>query len=333
VTSPAGAQDARRQQQHLRADDDPNADSATPRRRGEGGLATVVPYQYDPVKTLYDACGDASHRRRVCGNFAPLWNRNDYCCHCYNPLATHSEDLERRQERLAAIRDAAAAKEALLGGRRIVATTFTRASGRPHMKNPDMQGSVEEVALARFHAIPWHVVLTYAAVPDLLVAGQSCRALALAARPLLHSTMTIVLTYPPPSPSSDLRESVVEIAELLTSDENAALSENVLRLVHLVLATHMKGFNPEANKIATLSDAVTTLRYVVGLRLRQSAKLPADYQEALRRMEAIVAVLSHTAPDTVLIISPLLHFLSSLWRQQKIQVCAARYLSQDFEPL
>lgn len=264
----------------------------------------------------------------MCSSFAPLWNHNDYCCRCYNSFAEHGAAeraaLASRKRKAAAAMarsnpngsNAPPLEGELVPGKRTGRRTAPRAIGNP-------------VAVARFCAVPWHYVLTFCSVEDLLRTAQACRMLTLAARPLLTSTMTIVVSYPPPAPPTDLRETAIEVADLFHAEGSGPITDPFLRVIGGILQTHAKNFDASTVTIASLSDGVALMRSLAAVTPRNNRQLPRDFGEILGRCESVMAQLQRTAPDSAVTLAPLVYFAQTLFHQQRIQRCAARYLSVD----
>jgi hypothetical protein len=294
--------------------------------------AQLLPYTSDP--TAPDPCHDHSHRKRVCNAFAPLWNHNNYCAKCYNPFADHVEDIRKRKSRRERLDQEAAVRAMMLSG----ISSAVAAHGNKFVVRSRASGAATtgEETIARFHALPWHYILTYCAVEDLLTTAKSTRALTLAARPLLRSTMSVVMSYPPPTAGADFRDSIVDLAEVLSTEPVIPLAESLIQLLMAILHTYSRDADRAhlANaKIGTLSEGVTLLRQVASLNPRPTAKLPNNFGAALSKAEGLQAALGRSAPDTALVAAPLLHFASALWHHQRIQNCASRYLAYDQIPV
>ena len=179
----------------------------------------------------------------------------------------------------------------------------------------------DAVSIARFCAIPWHFVLTYCSVEDLFVCAQTCRLLTLAARPLLHSTMAIVLSFNEPLPTDAVKEVLMDIAELLSSSSRSSLlAESVKELLR-------KALNVNELHIESTGEALVVLKKVLALKL--TTKLPRDYAAKLSSVEQLHSVVTKSAPDEAAVVSPLLQMLRIMWNRFHVQQCASRYVAQD----
>lgn len=275
---------------HFRTPSPPKKDDAT-----AAGKDVQVVKLHDHADCGEDDDDAATFRRRVCRNFAPLWNHNDHCAHCYNPLSMHPDVREKERRRLA---------RAPRSG-----SSYQHVTATSHLE------------AARFCALPWHYILTFCAAEDLLVTARVCRLLTLAARPLLRSTMAIVLAHEtPPEFGTMLESCAVQVAEQLAPGRTPC-GDALLRA--------SMGYTGVPDTIVSyiqLADRITLLR-----RVSRVVKPPSSerYVSHVRDAEQLHHALGRQMPEVAEAVMPLLHVLRSAVVRSHVMACASRYLARE----
>ena len=245
-----------------------------------------------------------SCRHKACSSFMPLWNNNEYCGRCYEPLAQHSiAATPRGANESSRLRKAAERKEQRARTQLLVA-----------------QQREAEARSLRLCALPWHNVVAYCVIEDLVVLGRCCRLLTLVVRPLLELTMQSVLEMDATEEAKEiLRKHAIQVAEALSpkSDTMEALGLLCMQLLHFphTEAAQLKSF-------AYRIELVKQVSYV------ESKSLTSVIANQIKMLEDSVALL-----DLPREIQPLLAYLKTLYTQFIVHSRATRYLTAPKIPL
>lgn len=246
-----------------------------------------------------------THRQRICNSFAPLWNCNDACAHCYNLKSEHTltavPELRRKEERRQRKADLAHKDE------------------WEHL-SPSERG--KKLASARILAIPWHLILAFCSVEELLSVGQTCRAMVRTSRPLLNATMNIVLNYDVPQQRESLRRGLVAAADACVPGDD--LSDALLRMCLSVLSQPN-----DDTALRTLTNLAKRMDVLRQISQAQPPRLPRDFGNRLQDINGMMIVAARTLPKMVQAIEPLTSMLRALMVRHSVHRKAARYLSFD----
>ena len=301
-----------------------------------------------------------STRLRVCRRFMPLWNHNDYCARCYQPLELHNNDggftvearrLEQDRRRRGAADNSSGhrTRNAEEEGRsdesdwsddshggnhqdeRAAATTSRKLALLRHSRAVGPEGSAatnqRPSRQEAFALLPWPTIFQYCAVEELLTAAQTCRSLTLAARPFITATMRVVLTYEQPELRDELREAADAIAMTLSPALNDARGYFAFRLFSLVLLS-LGLPHADANVPASVTKRTEVLLQVARL---PASRLSKETGSKLAEVETLARLPRHGSVADVA--EPLLSLLRALWVQRGIQRRASRYLAFPQIPL